>query len=234
MIAAACGGDDISGLIADSGVDGTTEGGDLVDATPADDTGTGGDGSAQDSGDGAPSTDSGDATTGSDAGSDAPTDVTLIPDSGNTVADAAPGGDAAAVNCGSADCNLPTQTCCIYPITNAPPPFYLACSTGASCPALDSGVYDAGTPTELQCEVQANCSGGQICCIYAPSSGKIGSHCTTENSCANSAGTKTAQLCNPAAIDAGCGDAGACSSTNIGTWHLPNGFGTCGGKANNN
>jgi hypothetical protein len=42
----------------------------------------------------------------------------------------------------------------------------------------------------------------------------------------------SAQLCDPAS-DAGCtyGDAGACSGANIGTWGLPNGFGTCGGKA---
>jgi hypothetical protein len=39
-------------------------------------------------------------------------------------------------------------------------------------------------------------------------------------------------MCDPTAADAGCsGDAGACSSTNIGTWRLPSGFATCGGIA---
>jgi|GEM_PF-2316566 len=228
MAFVACGGDDGTSVIGDGGLDGTTDTGNQEDATAGQDTGPGDD-AAPDAGDGGPTGDSSDA---GDAAADAPADVTLVPDSGTAVADAAPGGDAGAVNCGNIDCQLPAQTCCAYPILNAPPPFYLACSTGASCPALDAGGYDAGAPTELQCEVQANCPGAQVCCIYAPSAGKISSHCTTENSCAADGGTKTAELCNPALADAGCGDAGACSSTNIGTWHLPAGFGTCGGKAN--
>ena len=38
----------------------------------------------------------------------------------------------------------------LYPITNPPPPFYAACSSGGSCPAIpaDAG-YDAGAATEL-------------------------------------------------------------------------------------
>jgi hypothetical protein len=190
--------------------------------------------------------------------SDAGQDVQLRADTGNPITTITPGGDAASLNCGTSNCSLPTETCCLYPVLPGPPPFYGACSNGNSCPALkDAGVGDTGTATELQCEVAENCpSPGQVCCVQGPQSGstggKITSHCTAPGACvyqttpilldagpdadAGDGGFTTsprATLCDPAAADSGCQrvDSGACSGANIGTWNLPNGFGTCGGVA---
>jgi hypothetical protein len=189
-------------------------------------------------------------------GNDAAADVQLVGD-GGPLSDAGPGGDAAVLNCGNAECNLPSQTCCLYPLLSPPPFFYGQCSNGNACPALaaDAGVGDAGTATELQCEVTANCGGGNICCIQGPQNGggKITSHCLNASACVTTTtqiildagpdadggldggftSNPRAILCDPSAADSGCnvGDAGACSSTNIDTWNLPNGFGTCGGRA---
>jgi hypothetical protein len=157
---------------------------------------------------------------------------------------AVPSGDAAALGCGSVTCSAQNETCCVYPITNPPPSFVAGCSNGAGCPALagDAG-YEAGAPAELHCEVQANCTGGTVCCLQAPSNGVVNAHCKAPGACvatvvdggaeggeAGAVGLPTALLCDPMlGADAGCGDAAACSSTNIGSWSLPNGFGTCGG-----
>ena len=220
----ACGGDDSaggSGTGDDGGADGTAfdsgGGGDDTGSGGGDDTGSGG-GDAGGGGD-----------TGSDTGGgrDAAQDVTLA-EGGGTVTDAGPGGDAAVVNCGTTSCNLPAQTCCFYPIEFPPPPYYSACANGATCPPLDAGI-DAGSATEVKCETEANCVAGNVCCITATASGDISAHCEAPGSCVSTAGDKTAYLCDPSAADAGCGDAGACSSANIGTWHLPSGFATCGG-----
>jgi hypothetical protein len=207
----ACGGDDTTANPADGGGgnDATIDGGGGSDTSTGQDTGTT-DGSG------------GDASNG-DGGTDAALDVQLIPDTGNTVTDSGPGGDGAILNCGSAQCQLPSQTCCVYPEA---PSFYVACSTGAACPVLDGGTDSGITAVALQCEDKANCAGALVCCIYATSGGtSVQSHCA--DSCVG--GDKHAILCDLSAADAGCGDAGACSSTNIGTWGLPSGFGTCGG-----
>jgi hypothetical protein len=168
----------------------------------------------------------GDANNAGDAGADA-----MITSSGGPVTDASLGGDATSLNCGNTSCHLPSEACCFYPITNPPPPFYAACSGGGSCPTIpaDAG-YEAGAATTVHCEVQANCGGTTVCCLEAAASGNVTSHCVAANSCNSSdAGARAALLCDPAATDAGCGSAGACSSANITTWDLPNGFGTCGG-----
>ena len=235
----ACGGGsnaNIGGM--DSGVDATgpdakgdavaqndaaaTDGGRTTDAASGDaNNATGEAGSATDAGG-----DANGVADASDAGGDA-----MITTTGGPVTDASLGGDATSLNCGNTSCKLPNEACCLFPITNPPPPFYAACSSGGSCPAIpaDAG-YDAGAATELHCEVQANCGGNTVCCIEAPASGNITAHCVSASACvASDAGTHSALLCDPALTDAGCGGAGACSSTNIATWNLPNGFGTCGG-----
>jgi hypothetical protein len=155
-----------------------------------------------------------------------------------------PSGDAAALGCGSVDCNAQNETCCVYPIANPPPSFLAGCSNGASCPALvsDAG-YEAGAAAELHCEVQANCTGATVCCLQAPSTGVVNAHCKSAGACvatvadagadggeAGSVGLPTAMLCDPSlGGDAGCGDGGGWASGNIGSWGLPSGFGTCGG-----
>jgi hypothetical protein len=246
---AACGDDTATIDATDAGADGTTaaDGGD-IDATGGGDTGPGDTGTSDTA-----AKDTGVIDTGL---IDAGPDVALLADSGGGIVDAAPGGDGAVLNCGNAQCNLPNETCCIYPLLAPPPPFYGACSNGNSCPALtlDAGVGDAGLATELQCEVQANCPSNNVCCISGPPSGtagKVSSHCLNANACVpqttqilldagpDAAATdggfvlvqQRAVLCDPAAADAGCpAAAGACSSTNIGTWNVPNGFASCGGK----
>jgi hypothetical protein len=155
-----------------------------------------------------------------------------------------PTGDAAALGCGSTNCSTQNQTCCVYPILNPPPALVAGCSNGASCPplAVDAG-YEAGAAAELHCEVQANCTGITVCCLQAPATGVVNAHCKSAGACvatvldagadggeAGAVGLPTALLCDPAlGGDAGCGEAGACSSNNIASWGLPSGFGTCGG-----
>jgi hypothetical protein len=218
----ACGGDD---TIAPSG------GGDAgSDVTVADTGGGQPDTSTADTSPG-DDTSTTDAPQG-DGGGDAQLDVQLVQDTGSTLTDAGPGGDGAVLSCGSASCNLPNQTCCVYP---EPPSFFVACSNGAACPTIfanpdagDGG--DAGpvlSAAQLQCEISANCpNSNNQCCITVDPSGKVSAHCTS--SCPNGA-----ILCDPnAAADAGeCAADAGCSAANIGSWSLPNGFGTCGGRA---
>ena len=171
--------------------------------------------------------DSGKDGGGTDGASDAPVDSQLNPDTGNTLGDAGPGGDGAVLSCGSAQCALPAETCCIYEDLNPPPPFYVACANGAACPLLLDAGFDASPPVALQCESQANCQGALTCCITSTmDGGSISAHCS--NSC--NGGESNALLCDPTAADAGCPADAGCSTSNIGTWRLPAGFGTCGGK----
>jgi hypothetical protein len=162
--------------------------------------------------------------TGGDAPVDAPADVQLNPDGGAILKDAGPGGDGASLSCGSAQCQLPNETCCVYadPTSSS---FFVDCANGAACPALVDAGFDAGNPVALQCESNQNCQGSLLCCLTSNNDGgTIASHCTS--SCQG--GEEHAVLCDKSLADAGCGDA-ACASTNIGTWLLPSGFATCGG-----
>lgn len=223
----ACGGDDNAGGTPDAGVDATVDGpGNGADTsvpdTAQDDTGTPDTSTPDAAGDG------GDAGRDGAADADAATDAQLNADSGNTVTDAGPGGDGAVLSCGTAQCQLPAETCCIYADLSPPPPFYVACSNGASCPLLVDAGFDAAPPVALQCESQANCQGALACCITSTNDGgSISAHCA--NSC--NGGQSNALLCDPTAADAGCPADAGCSTVNIGTWRLPAGFGTCGGKA---
>ena len=209
---AACGGDDstpISGTDG-GGADGASDGS-TFDATQG--------------------TDSGGRDAGSDTGvSDAGLDGALLNDAGQFT-DAAPGGDAAVLNCGGASCDLPSQTCCLY---DQGGDFSGGCANGAGgCPpAADGG--DAGL-VALSCEVTANCPGaGEVCCItHDANNGTIKSGCMLAATCVTVTTTHRAELCDPTAADAGCTitDPGPCTS--IDTWDLPSGFGTCGGVSAN-
>jgi hypothetical protein len=211
----ACGGDDSLAPLGgdDGGSDATTFDANFTDANRGNDSG---------------GTDSGRDTGVADAGSDA----TIVDDAGN-FQDASPGGDAAVLNCGGASCNLPEQTCCFY---DQGGDFSGGCANGAGgCPAEPDG-GDAGL-VSLGCEVTANCPGsGQICCItHDTNDGTTKSGCMLEATCATLTHQHRAELCDPSAPDAGCGltHPGPCSSTNIGSWDLPGGFGTCGGVSAN-
>jgi hypothetical protein len=234
-------GDDGSMADTSTGDDGsmadTSTGDDGGDASMAD-TSTGddgGDGSMADTSTGDDGGDSSTADTGAadtstmDAADAGTTDAQLVGDS-QVVTDAGPGGDGAAVSCGAASCNLPSETCCVYDEPNAS--FLVSCSNGASCPKVTAA--DAGPLVNiaLQCEVAENCPANHVCCLTKYANGSVASHC--EAACAG--GTLSVQMCSVSASDAGCevpdgGDAGlaTCSSANINSWGLPNGFATCGG-----
>jgi hypothetical protein len=74
----------------------------------------------------------------------------------------------------------------------------------------------------LKCSGAANCASGMVCCIGPNGASACAASCTRDQ----------AQLCDPNAMMSGCGDAGACSSMNIGDWGLPRTFATCGGLGN--
>lgn len=210
----ACGGDDSTSIPnTEAGVDGSLAEASDLDTSMA--TDSGGSDSASDSPSSVDAADAGDATIATDGGA---------------ITDSGPGGDGAAISCGSATCNLPAQTCCVY--KEVSPPFVVGCSNGTNCPAPPPDAGDGGV-VSLGCELGANCNGSAVCCIeHNTNTGTIVSAC--KSSCAGSATVVSAEMCDPTAADAGCAqDAGACSSTNIGTWNLPNGFATCGGKLAN-
>ena len=179
-----------------------------TDATPAD--GAAADAAASDAQDAAPS--GGDGGAGEDGG---------------------PGGNTTQMTCGSATCALPADTCCVYGNANAGnagagPSFIFGCAGGATCPAEPAG-YDPAN--SLKCGSAANCAAGMVCCVTSdgPTNNLISSECKA--SCTAVQPAFTARLCDPAAAPiGGC----ACSSNNIDSWTLPNGYGTCGGINNPN
>ena len=130
-----------------------------------------------------------------------------------------PGGSVTMIACGSTQCSISTQTCCISPNGDT-----AMCVTGTDCGAGVDGGQQGELPTGLKCSGASNCAQGTVCCVSAVGNGPVSS------SCSPTCPATGAQLCNPAAGTSGCaGDAGACSSTNIGDWGLPATFGTCGG-----
>jgi hypothetical protein len=159
---AACGGDDTSTTPSDDGGTGDAT---SFDATGGSDPGTGSDtGSGTDSGkkDSGGTTDGGDG--GRDAASDAPMDAPMdvqITQDGGTFQDAAPGGDAAALSCGTASCNVPNQACCVYDNTSAG--YSVGCSNGAICPdVVDAGAVASSTSVSLYCEVMDFCPSNNV------------------------------------------------------------------------
>ena len=147
--------------------------------------------------------------------------------------DGGPGGNTTQLTCGSATCALPADTCCVYGNSNAGTPgsgpsFIFGCAGGATCPAEPPG-YDPAN--RLKCGSAANCAAGMVCCVTSdgPTNNLISSACAA--SCAAAQPAFTARLCDPAAAPVGgC----ACSSNNIDSWTLPNGYGPCGGINNPN
>jgi hypothetical protein len=123
-----------------------------------------------------------------------------------------PGGNTTTFPCGSQSCSIATQICCVAQNGRG-----AVCVSGSDCAAADAG--QPGDLAGLKCTGAANCAQGTVCCID-PSG---------NSACAASCDQNGAQLCDPAAANPGCGDAGACSSRNIGDWGLPRTFGTCGG-----
>jgi hypothetical protein len=141
---------------------------------------------------------------------------------GGSSPEAGPGGSTSSVVCGSTTCAIPSDMCCVFQPAAPPPDFTYACGGGAACPP---GVGGNGT-TSLKCSSAANCPSNTVCCAH-PVGNDVASSCQ-----ATCTGTD-AQLCDPRAASSGCvGDAGTCSSMNIGDWNLPATFGTCGGKKN--
>lgn len=162
---------------------------------------------------------------GGDAQDDALADGAFVAD-GGSASDAGPGGNTSTLPCGSAQCGIPAQTCCVFSNPNPPPDFFYGCYNGA-CP-VDAG-FDAGTGdiTSLKCSGAANCPVGSVCCVYETANKRVASDCFA------SCGGGQAQLCDPSAVDSGCSpDAGACSSANVTDWGLPNTYATCGGVGN--
>ena len=187
-------------------------------ASPSDVTIAPGDGGA----DGA----SGDGASSAEGGSSGFTDAAPKPGtSGGAANDGGPGGSATQLPCGTATCALATDFCCVYQNQNAPPEFLFGCASGSACPA-QAGAKD---PTALLCSGAANCGPGAVCCVRDDGN-RVWSECAA--TCTDSASTKAAQLCDPAAPATGCAASAPCSSKNIGDWNLPNGYATCGGRGN--
>jgi hypothetical protein len=130
----------------------------------------------------------------------------------------APGGSTTSLPCGSASCTIPAQTCCVDATGNTP---VLACVNAKDCASVDGGSNPKDS-VALKCTGSANCDGGKVCCVTSNKGAAF-------SECLPTCGQGSAQLCDPAAASAGCGDAGACSNDNIGDWGLPDTFATCGG-----
>jgi hypothetical protein len=139
----------------------------------------------------------------------------------------APGGSMSSLPCGSTQCAIPAEVCCVSANANPPPDFSYACYTG-TCPVDDAGAVGAGGPTALQCSGAANCPANTVCCVTQQPGGGVASSCVATCDPAGSA-----QLCDPNAANSGCSqDAGACSSANVTDWGLPSSYATCGGVGN--
>lgn len=151
-----------------------------------------------------------------DGGRDA-ADGAVVADGGSDPPNAGPGGDISHLPCGTAQCSLPGETCCISGFHNG---LAYSCVNGPSC---------AGAPgigkTALKCSGAANCAAGTVCCVRAfRESGN-----DAASACKATCGGNEAQLCDLNAAPTGCPAAKACSSTRIGDWGLPQTFATCGG-----
>ena len=164
---------------------------------------------------------------GGGGGGDAAADGAFVAD-GGSADDAGPGGSASSLPCGSAQCRIPAETCCVSSNPNPPPDFFYGCYSGA-CP-LDAGAgagASAGAVTSLKCSGAANCAAGTVCCVYENANKQVVSDCLA------SCGAGQAQLCDPGAAISGCSAAsGACSSANVTDWGLPATYATCGGVGN--
>jgi hypothetical protein len=175
----------------------------------------------------APPADSGGMMNGGDAAS--VSDAAILPDGafaadGGMSNEAGPGGNTSSLACGSAQCSIPAQVCCVSGGGNGAGGgvFAYACVMGASCPMA---MGNNNPPTALKCSSSANCNAGTVCCVKQNGQ-------DTESSCQVTCGNNDAQLCDPAAASSGCAAGVMCSAANIGDWGLPRSFATCGGVGN--
>ncbi len=169
-------------------------------------TGDGGpDGSLGDGGNPRDATTTPDGSTSPDGGTN--------PD-GSTTPDGSTGdggGGATSVMCGNSSCALPGPCCIVNGTTPA------CISDGGSCQQGD---------VALQCASNADCPSTQVCCLDATNQNTPAAVCST-----TCTGQDHAVICDPngTAQANRCGDAGACTTNNNGTWGLPNnGYGVCG------
>ncbi|HSQ61787.1 MAG TPA: hypothetical protein VLM85_01180 [Polyangiaceae bacterium] len=148
--------------------------------------------------------------------------TTALAGGGTTTNDGGPGGNPQVVSCGTSTCSIPAQACCVFETT---PAWTYGCVDGTTCPVLAGGPNGAGVQgTALGCSGAANCTGGDVCCVFENANKQVVSAC--QATCPAGG----AQLCDPTAASSGCAaDAGACSSANISDWGLPKGYATCGG-----
>jgi hypothetical protein len=144
-----------------------------------------------------------------------------VADGGIDPADAGPGGDLTKISCGSTQCFIPGETCCIARLPNGPPDHSYSCVNGPGCPPAAGGA----DTTALKCSGAANCAAGTVCCVRQNNN-------TTASECKATCAGNEAQLCDPAAATSGCAAGTACSNKNITDWWLPRTFATCGGKGN--
>jgi hypothetical protein len=176
------------------------------------------------------STTSADGATASDGASAQDASVQVFPDGavaadGGSSQDAGPGGNTSSLTCGSAQCAIPAQVCCV---TEQRQPrdaggglvYSYACVMGNSCPMPMNGGTNA-----LQCSSAANCAAGTVCCVSQNGQ-------TTTSSCKATCGNNDAQLCDPTAAMTGCSASAPCSNNNVGDWGLPPSYATCGGMGN--
>lgn len=172
--------------------------------------------------------------TSSDAGDDGATAArgpagTVVEDGGTLGVDAStgPGGSAKTLPCGTANCRVPAESCCLT--DNANGTFTFFCAAGPTCPLAAAG---SNAPVALGCSSAVNCSAPSVCCITQQSenTGASGQDHAT-SACKAACDSQEAQLCDPKATNTGCPQTAACSASAVQAWELPPSFGTCGGKA---
>jgi hypothetical protein len=147
----------------------------------------------------------------------APGTITADGGSGDPDAGGGPGGNGAALPCGTATCALPAEACCIY--RDDKDKFAYACAMAMCPPRKDRSVRT------FRCSGQGNCAAGERCCLVKVEDSVYDARCSTASSCS------LAQLCDPSAGDAGCPSGDVCAGANIGSWDLPRGYATCGDRS---
>ena len=161
-----------------------------------------------------------DSTTGDDGSTDTGTNGdgsandSGLGDASNDGSTTSDGGGSLKITCGPQLTCTAQQTCCV---SQGGQTMY-SC-VGGSCPMGQ---------TALKCAKTSDCAMGNVCCAHIDQMNNVTSQCL--QACPNT--PNDAQLCSNMDMPTGCAMNVMCSSNNIGDWNLPNGFATCGGKAN--
>jgi hypothetical protein len=149
-------------------------------------------------------------------GTTAQNDAATAPDTGAGGTAPPDGGwidTTATITCGQQACALANNRVC--------------CVTGASATAYecaDRGACPTATPipVELQCNSDANCAAGSVCCLSHSSGVNSVSRCQTACYPAD------VHLCNPKAATTGCEAFQTCTAVAIAAWGLPaTSYATC-------